>query len=121
MSKYSELKLRMAGHIERSDTQCVFSREEILMVIAEIDQTSRHCEIIGNLLERVVVERDQLKADNRLLRHQLAASALELRKASSWICREVEAGTASATHWAIRLRTNAEQIDAAIGKDSRHD
>ncbi|MDG9785396.1 hypothetical protein N7408_29755, partial [Pseudomonas otitidis] len=41
-----------------------------------------------------------------------AATALELRKASSWICREVEAGTASATHWAIRLRERADQIEA---------
>lgn len=57
---------------------------------------------------------DTAEAENKLLRHQLAACAKELRKASGWICREVEAGTTSATHWAIRLRTNADQVDAAL-------
>lgn len=38
MSKYSELKQRMAGHIARGDTHCVFDRAEILEVIAENDR-----------------------------------------------------------------------------------
>jgi hypothetical protein len=59
---------------------------------------------------------DQLKAENELLRRLVSDTGLELRKASSWICREVEAGTQSATHWAIRLREKAGLIDAAIGK-----
>lgn len=59
---------------------------------------------------------DQLKAEGELMRHQLSACAKELRAASDWICREVEGGTRSATHWAVRLKTNADQIDAAMGK-----
>jgi hypothetical protein len=50
------------------------------------------------------------------LRKLVSDTALELRKASSWICREVEAGTTSATHWAIRLREKADQIGAALGQ-----
>ena len=57
-----------------------------------------------------------IEADKELLRHQLTAAANELRRASSWICREVEAGTTSATHWAIRLRTNADQIEIALAQ-----
>lgn len=53
-----------------------------------------------------------LRAELAAIRGQQSATALELRKASSWICREVEAGTTSATHWAIRLRDRAEQIEA---------
>lgn len=64
----------------------------------------------------LIADIDQLKAENELMRHQLAACAKELRAASGWICREVEAGTKSATHWAIRLKTNADQVDGAIGK-----
>ncbi len=56
----------------------------------------------------------KVKAENELLRIQASACAKELRKASSWICREVEAGTTSATHWAIRLRASADQIEAAM-------
>lgn len=68
-------------------------------------------------LGAIAAERDQIKAEGELLRHQLGACSKELRRASSWICREVYPGTASATHWAIRLTTNADQIDAAIGKE----
>lgn len=59
---------------------------------------------------------DELKAENELMRYQLSACAKELIAASDWICREVEGGTRSATHWAVRLKTNADQIDAATGK-----
>lgn len=69
------------------------------------------------VMGKLGADNEQIKAEGELLRHQLAACSKELRKASSWICREVEAGTASATHWAIRLTTNADQIDAAIGKE----
>lgn len=62
--------------------------------------------------ERVNAE---LKAESEALRKLVTDTALELRKASGWICREVEAGTKSATHWAIRLREKADQIDAAMG------
>lgn len=50
--------------------------------------------------------------ESETLRNLVADTGLELRKASSWICREVEAGTKSATHWAIRLREKADHIDA---------
>ncbi|MFJ3486600.1 ead/Ea22-like family protein [Pseudomonas sp. NPDC090202] len=64
---------------------------------------------------------DQLKAENELLRRLASEIGLELRKASSWICREVEDGTRSATHWAVRLREKADQIDAALSRESTHD
>ncbi|WP_053151095.1 hypothetical protein [Pseudomonas sp. P97.38] len=74
----------------------------------------------GQLLVRdrdeLRAERDQLKAENGLLRQLAIDTGLELRRASSWICREVEAGTKSATHWAVRLREIADKIDAAVGK-----
>ncbi|WP_278405835.1 hypothetical protein [Pseudomonas rhodesiae] len=66
--------------------------------------------------ERVNAE---LKAENDLLRKLTIDTGQELRKASSWICREVEAGTKSATHWAVRLHEKADQIDAAMGKGGR--
>ena len=66
--------------------------------------------------EALAAERDQLKAENELLRKLAGKNSLELRKASAWICRAVEVGTESATHWAIRLNKNADLIDATIGE-----
>ena len=63
--------------------------------------------------ERVNAE---LKAEVERLDKLLIDASGTLRKASSWICREVEAGTKSATHWAIRLRETADQIDTALGQ-----
>lgn len=63
--------------------------------------------------ERVNAE---LKAEVERLDKLLIDAAGMLRKASSWICRDVEVGTKSATHWAIRLRETADQIDAALGQ-----
>lgn len=64
----------------------------------------------------LIADFDQVKAENELMRHRLAACAKELRSASDWICKEVEVPTKSATHWAIRLKTNADQVDGALGK-----
>ena len=66
--------------------------------------------------EALAAERDQLKAENELLRKLAGKNSSELRKASAWICRAVEVGTESATHWAIRLNKNADLIDATIGE-----
>ena len=71
---------------------------------------------IGDRHDALEAERDQLKAENEALRKVASDTSLELRKVSSWICRKVEAGTESATHWAIRLRKSADLIDAAMGK-----
>jgi len=50
------------------------------------------------------------------LRTLLKGATIEFRKCSDWICREVEAGTSSATYWAIRMRKQAELIDARLDK-----
>lgn len=72
----------------------------------------------AQLLEiaKLRAESDQLKAENELLRKLAGKNSSELRKASAWICRAVEVGTESATHWAIRLNKNADLIDATIGE-----
>lgn len=67
-------------------------------------------------LPRLIDENHKLRAELDAIRGQEAATALELRKASSWICREVEAGTTSATHWAIRLRERADQIESGTSQ-----
>jgi hypothetical protein len=56
-------------------------------------------------------------AENEALRDSASTAVVELNKAAAWICREVEAGTKSATHWAIRLGNNAKALEAATGKD----
>lgn len=71
---------------------------------------------LAQLAEKRGAERDQLKAENELLRKLASKNSSELRKASAWICRAVEVGTESATHWAIRLNKNADLIDATIGE-----
>lgn len=71
---------------------------------------------LAQLAEKRGAERDQLKAENELLRKLAGKNSSELRKASAWICRAVEVGTESATHWAIRLNKNADLIDATIGE-----
>lgn len=63
--------------------------------------------------ERVNAE---LKAEVERLDKLLIDASGTLRKASSWICREVEAETKSATHWAIRRRETADQIDTSLGQ-----
>lgn len=74
--------------------------------------------VLGSVedFEALAAERDQLKAENELLRKLAGKNSSELRKASAWICRAVEVGTESATHWAIRLNKNADLIDATIGE-----
>lgn len=67
-------------------------------------------------ISKLRAESDQLKAENELLRKLAGKNSSELRKASAWICRAVEVGTESATHWAIRLNKNADLIDATIGE-----
>ncbi|MGE8110875.1 hypothetical protein [Pseudomonas sp. NPDC086566] len=66
-------------------------------------------------------QRDQLQAENELMRALIGDVVIELRKANDWICREVGAVTKSATHWAVRLRERAEHIDAAMAKEATHD
>ena len=85
-------------------------------ICAERDQL--HAESAGlktgyEAYERVNAE---LKAGVERLDKLLIDASGTLRKASSWICREVEAGTKSATYWAIRLRETADQIDTALGQ-----
>lgn len=82
--------------------------------LVDCDPENGQCEIcyMADLEE----ENKKLKAENEALRKLVSDTAIELRKASSWICREVEAGTTSATYWAIRLREKADQIDAAMGQ-----
>ncbi|MDF3188051.1 hypothetical protein [Pseudomonas paracarnis] len=93
---------------------CKGSRGKVL----EEERDQLRAEVAGlktgyGAYERVNAE---LKAECDLLRKLASDTGQELRKASSWICREVEAGTKSATHWAVRLREKADQIDAAMGK-----
>lgn len=100
------------------------SPEVILALIADLDQArngmKHSCAIrLKKQIEQLETERDQLKAENEVLRKLASDTGHELRKASSWICREVEAGTKSATHWAVRLREKADQIDAAMGKGNQ--
>lgn len=57
---------------------------------------------------------DQLRAEVEALRNASQLAASDLCKASDWICREVDAGTTSATFWAIRLNENAAQLRAAM-------
>lgn len=75
---------------------------------------------IPSRVKVVVAERDQLKAENELIRALIGDAATNLRKASAWVCREVEAGTRSATHWAVRLRERADRLDAAMAKEVSH-
>lgn len=114
----------------------------VLALIAENERLERlaldsvNAEYAGSMdLESICAERDQLraevaglktgyeayervkaelKAEVERLDKLLMGAVGTLRKASSWICREVEAGTKSATYWAIRLRETADQIDAAL-------
>lgn len=90
--------------------------QDLYQVITERDQL--RAEVAGlrtgyEAYERVNAE---LKAEVERLDKLLIDASGTLRKASSWICREVEAGTKSATHWAIRLRETADQIDTALGQ-----
>lgn len=73
-----------------------------------------NCDAANGGVEPDLDTPDELKALLKLA----SDTALDLRKASSWICREVEAGTTSATHWAIRLREQADKIDAAMSKEA---
>lgn len=102
----------------------------VLGLLAEIKRLSSACEraeqiinseskaaaIAGGRANLLQSERAQLKAENELLRKLAGKNSSELRKASAWICRAVEVGTESATHWAIRLNKNADLIDATIGE-----
>ncbi|MBY8953849.1 hypothetical protein J1G36_18315 [Pseudomonas carnis] len=89
-----------------------------LMLGVEIERDQLLAEVAGlktgyEAFERVNAE---LKAEVERLDKLLIDASGTLRKASSWICREVEAGTKSATHWAIRLRETADQIDTSLGQ-----
>lgn len=66
-----------------------------------------------------IAEYERIKAENDALGSAATAAASDLRKAADWICRKVEAGTESATHWAIRLGDNARALDAAMSKGER--
>lgn len=107
MSDYSELKRlaeasRVANHDERGQDEAF--------------QEALHPEVVLALISENERLSAELKAENGLLRQLASDTVLELRKASSWICREVEAGTKSATHWAVRLREKADHIDAAMAQ-----
>lgn len=69
------------------------------------------------LREEQRIQCDQLKAENEALKKTAGDVSVELYKAIGWICHEVEAGTKSATHWAIRLGSNAKALEAALTKD----
>jgi len=62
-------------------------------------------------------ERNEATGKVDALKSLASATGIEIRKASDWICREVETGTKSATHWAIRLIDKADQIDTALSKE----
>ncbi|MGN8276794.1 hypothetical protein [Pseudomonas sp. SMN5] len=137
MTDYTELKRLAEAALRNWPDSKIFERPEcerfidaarpdvVLALIAENDRLNAECkqlillECHGGTAQAAInllAERDQLKAENGLLRQLAIDTGLELRKASSWICREVEAGTKSATHWAVRLRESADKIDAAMGK-----
>ena len=62
---------------------------------------------MGAALSAVTAERDALE-------QAAQAASVALCNASEWICREVEAGTKSATFWSIRLNENAALLRAAM-------
>lgn len=47
---------------------CDVIKDRFEALKTENEQSSNHCVIVGNLLERVVAERDQLKAENEALK-----------------------------------------------------
>jgi len=127
MGDYSELK-RLADRVISDRRFCGDENHKaladgVMALIAEIEfltesrqEAREERNKIGDRHDALEAERDQLKAENEALRKVASDTSLELRKVSSWICRKVEAGTESATHWAIRLRKSADLIDAAMGK-----
>ncbi|MBB1614478.1 hypothetical protein A9978_18735 [Pseudomonas sp. UMC65] len=119
MTDYAELKLRAEHAVGYTDMR--IAPDVILALIAKNKSLKAdHDLLMSNALPREFIKMradyDQLKAENELMRHRLAACAKEMRTASDWICKEVEVPTKSATHWAIRLKTNADQVDGALGK-----
>jgi len=88
-------------------------------IAAQFGHVSAENSSLRSQMEAVQRGAGQLAEENEALRKLSGDTGNELRKASSWICREVEAGTQSATHWAIRLREKADLIDAAMGKGER--
>lgn len=57
---------------------------------------------------------EQAKRETEVLRKAAEQVSSDLCKASDWICREVETGTRSATHWAIRLNEGAAHLRDAM-------
>lgn len=129
MTDYTELKLKAEHAVGFTDMS--LAPDMVLALIVENERLTAQVSTLqtdanswqsgydeGRRMgtKTALAERDQLKAENELMRHRLGACAEELRKASDWICKEVEVPTKSATHWAVRLKANADQIDAALSK-----
>lgn len=91
---------------------------EVARLTAGLEQAKAIARIAYNFdgYKQVLDERDQFKAENEALGNAATTAASDFRKAADWICRKVEAGTESATHWAIRLGDNARALDAAMSK-----
>jgi predicted nucleic acid-binding Zn-ribbon protein len=85
-------------------------------LIAEIDRLKSDLRESEDLVEHLQDKRTELQREVEMLRKAAGDASAELYKAVGWICREVEAGTKSATHWAIRLGSSAKVLEAAIAK-----
>lgn len=48
---------------------------EVLALIAENEESAKHSVILGDLVEKVIAERDQLKAENEALTERLTECA----------------------------------------------
>lgn len=78
MTDYSELKVRMAGHSERSDTKCVFDVSEVTALLKDLEVATSVGKALGVTLASVVEGRDalvlavaDLRAENKALREDL--------------------------------------------------
>ena len=86
-----------------------------LSLVRTMIRTAETSKLLRHDAEKIA-EYERIKAENDALGSAATAAASDLRKAADWICRKVEAGTESATHWAIRLGDNARALDAAMSK-----
>ena len=108
------------GVINRKDAEFIAAANPavVLGLIADLDGYKQGAKVEADAADEARAEVRRLKAECEGLRKAISETSRELRRVSRWICVKVEAGTESATHWAIRLTERADAIDAALSKES---